>query len=322
MFDLSRLDPQQRAITQQAIDAADFPWERLREGLKAQTGRDAIPVDWSDLSRYVPAAELRQVEREQHAAGLHTHDETRSAAHDHPGGHPHPHGNDHEHGVTQLGGLHAHVEHDGEKAHAMGGLIEGRAAALGLAWYSGRISIERRLVSHPQLAIEVFLAEGAHMVDFFLMDAGQRRRIFDAFHGVFGPDDRPVGEHGHGWFEETGNFDYWSWVGEAFMGGFVMAYAPAVPLTLRGFTHQATPQVAAAIRGILTPPPPAPEPEPEPEPPAPEPPAAAEVVGVPRSKVFHRPECRTLKRTPRESPLTAEEVSRRRACRVCKPEAS
>jgi hypothetical protein len=49
--------------------------------------------------------------------------------------------------------------------------IEARARVLGLAWYSGKISLDLYCEPRPDLAHEVFLSEGAHMLDFF-WDAG------------------------------------------------------------------------------------------------------------------------------------------------------
>jgi hypothetical protein len=117
---------------------------------------------------------------------------------------------------------------------------------LGLAWYEGKVSIEKSLVNEPELAMEVFMSEGAHMVDFFYMSPEQRQAIFDLYHGG---DTNP---HDHGWFEETGNNDYWSWVGESFMAGFCFAYTDIVP-TMDSFTHPSTPAIGQEIRKILTP---------------------------------------------------------------------
>lgn len=145
----------------------------------------------------------------------------------------------HDHG-------HSHSAAGPEDAH----LLEHRARALGLAYYSGKIELEVTL--SPALAIEVFLAEAAHMIDFFYMTPRQRESIFDVFHGA---DDDPHGPdtdaHGHGWFEETGNNDYWSWVGEAFMGGFIAAFAPGIANTLSGFTHVLDASQAQAVRRVL-----------------------------------------------------------------------
>lgn len=136
-------------------------------------------------------------------------------------------------------GKHAHIHERGDTGHP----IEARSRVLGLAWYSGKVSIEQSLESEPQLAMEVFLAEGAHMVDFFYMTDEQRGEVFDAYHA----DDLP--EHGHDWFDKG---TYWEWVGESFMSGFMVAYSD-LPISLDNFTHKTTTEVANKIRQILTP---------------------------------------------------------------------
>lgn len=264
IFDLSRLNEQQRAIIQSALDRTDFPWERLRDGLKAQTGRTSIPVDFSDLSRWQDAVENAD------------------------GGHAHVHDEDHDTG------------------HILGAEVDGRKAALGLAWYSGRVSIEQKLVNDPDLAVEVFLAEGAHMVDFFYMTDAMREFVFDAYHGVGADHTHGPGDTSHGWFEETGNQDYWSWVGESFMSGFTRAYGKGIVERLESrqpWRHRSTPHAVAAIFATLTPER-----------------VQTGLVGVPGKAIYHLASCRTLKRTPRERPLLREELAIRRPCRVCKPD--
>lgn len=251
VWDLSRLDDRQRSIIGSALSRCDFPFERLAPELRSEVGRDAIPVEFADLSRY-----SAQVEAEGHS--------------------------------------HA------DDAHILAGEFDGRRAALGLAWYSGKVSIEARLVDDPDLAVEVFLAEGAHMVDFFYVTDDQREHIFDAYH------DGTKTPHEHGWFEETGNHDYWSWVGESFMAGFTRAYAPAVPIRLEArqpWVHPTTDSVAGAIINILTPER-----------------ATSKFVGVVKSRVYHRPDCKFMTRSPNERPLTNVEVELRRACRICRPD--
>ncbi|MGH7427240.1 MAG: hypothetical protein ACREJ4_02605, partial [Candidatus Methylomirabilaceae bacterium] len=185
--------------------------ERILPGLKAETGRDAVPVTWADLSRFYKA----------------------------------PHYLRHDHA-----GLLAHV-------------LQGpRGAALGLAYYDGRIVLEQAMAFTGQieLAGSVFLAEGAHMTDFFYLDrdgrSGQREGIWDAYH----PGGGDIGSHGHAWFEPT---DYYSQIGETYMIGFVMAFAGSYDLSGWGFTHETTEPVALEIREIVLgeePPPPPPPP--------------------------------------------------------------
>lgn len=229
IWDLSGLTPAQREITQQAIDAADYPWERL--------GR-TIPVEWVDLSRYSAASAAQG---------------------------------------------HAHIRREGDVGH----VLQARSRALGLAWYSGKVSIDSSLESDPVLAREVFLAEGAHMVDFFAMTPEQRQAIFDAYHPHVASGTDP---HGHGWFEESGNQDYWSWVGESFMFGFIHAFAPGMPTSLDAFHHPSTLEIGQKVRRILLP-----------------------VVGSPRGRIYHRETCRYGRGRP------VVDVEGRRPCRRCRP---
>lgn len=202
--------PTQNAIVAQALARCWFPFDLLALGLREQTGRQAIPVEWADLSRY--GQEL--AEAEYFLAGA---------------------------GVVAPRPPRAHSD-----SHDEFHVISFRRRALGLAWYSGKVSIEQSLESEPLLAQEVFLAEGAHMVDFFWVSADDRAAMFHAFHG----GDEST--HDHGWFEETGNHDYWSWVGESFMGGFMQAFSDLDP-TLDGFVHVPTEEVGEAIRRVLLP---------------------------------------------------------------------
>lgn len=139
-------------------------------------------------------------------------------------------------------GGHAHIHVGGDVGHPI--LSPSRKRTLGLAWYSGKVEVDQSLESQPLLAQEVFLAEGAHMIDFFWMSELQRRAIFLLMHG--GVET----EHGHTWFD---NPSYWDDVGESFMGLFVMAYAPSIPVELGGFSHRPTPELAKQVREILTP---------------------------------------------------------------------
>jgi hypothetical protein len=204
-FDLSSNTPAQRAIIETAVARCDFDFDRILPRLRAETGRQAVPVTWEDLTRYGAAA----------SAGANTIEDPR-------------HHDEHGHG------------HDGH-----------RRATLGLAYYSGRIVVEQSLVNQPDLAQIIFLAEAAHMVDFFVLTPEQRAAIFDLFHEPGTPD------HGHGWFEETGNTDYWSWVGEAWMYGFIKAYTDIEP-GAGGMQHELTEYDVTAVRALLgakTPPP-------------------------------------------------------------------
>lgn len=206
----------QQRLVREALAACDFPFDALVPGLKSQVGRDYIPVEWADLSRYT--AQFKEAK----AAGGHNH------VHDDEWGVGHP------------------IERE----------VDGRRQVLGLAWYSGKVTLDYTLERYPDLAKEVFLAEGAHMVDFFYMTDDQRVAVWNAFHldhedlsfGTDVEDGVDLG-HGHGWFDVGG---YYSWVGEAFMGGFIKAYAPSIPVTIE-FDHPATDEAGREIRKALTP---------------------------------------------------------------------
>jgi hypothetical protein len=146
-------------------------------------------------------------------------------------------------------GGHAHVHEDGDTAHP----IEYRQRVLGLAWYSGKVSMDVSLEANPDLAREVFLSEGAHMVDFFYMTDEERGALIKHWD----PTDDPNVD----WFDAG---PYETWMGEAFMGLFVRAFAPSVPVTLTQFTHEVTGELVQSTRRLLLrePQPPAPDADP------------------------------------------------------------
>lgn len=258
IFDLSRLTQVQREITEEALRRCSFDFELLRSGLKEQTGRDAIPVEWADLSRHATEA---------HAVAE---------------------GNEHDHEDEHLSG-HIDVWTDGGRAHG----IAARGRVLGLAWYSGKVSVDASLEGEPELAGEVLLSEAAHMTDFFWITPEQRACVFAIFHG----DDNTL--HDHGWFEESGNEDYWSWVGEAFMAGFLQAFTDYEP-TLTGFHHAATEDVGRRIRELLQPAP------------------SNSVFGMASSSVFHDRHYGIAGDLIWPSSAQAAAAGRR-PCRVCRP---
>jgi len=75
-------------------------------------------------------------------------------------------------------GGHAHVHENGDTGHP----VEARERVLGLAWYSGRVTLDTSLETDPTLAGEVLLSEGAHMLDFFWMTDRRRMVIYNALH--------------------------------------------------------------------------------------------------------------------------------------------
>lgn len=304
---------QQNAIIQQALDRCDFPFETFGEDR-------TIPVEWADLSRYSAAPVGGDSPLEAHAAP------GASADHDHDG----------EFDVLAISAELAEelgfpAEEERPRAHGDDDHHEGaaRERVLGLAWYSGRVTLEQTLVAQPTLAMEVFLSEGAHMVDFFGMTDDHRVGVWNAVHpphqhlapGTNIADGMDLG-HGHSWFDVGG---YYSWVGEAFMGLFVRAFSN-IPVTIN-FNHAATTEASAKVRDIFLP---AvediPEPEPEPTPPTPEPvpepvpePEPGPYFGITGSSVYHdshRGIRRDVEFTSKEH---AERAWNRRPCKTCKP---
>lgn len=158
--------------------------------------------------------------------------------------------------VAKSKGGHAHVHSDeGEEGHLLGF----REAALGLYWLptaahpAGRIELHSGVMDDVPLAQEVFLAEAAHAVDYGVpLTNEQRAAIMKAYHDA-NPHDHPPGNP-HGWFEEGGEQDYWDWIGESFMSGFMAAFAPKLPRPLeqrQPWAHRTTPAVVTIIRKVL-----------------------------------------------------------------------
>lgn len=197
----------QNAKVKAAIDRTLFPWHFLSYGLYRQTRKRYIPVEWADLTGFGGAA-AKEINEKLAGEVLR------------------------EHGTA------GHLE---QPFH----VIQYRERVLGLAWYSGKITLEKTLENdvNPDLAAEVFASEAAHMADFFYMVNSQRQRVFEAYHGG------PTNEHGHAWFDKGAYADF---VGESFMEGFVKAYSD-IPVTITGFTHPTTPAVVAEIVDTLGP---------------------------------------------------------------------
>lgn len=205
VWDLSSLTEQERSIIQEALDRCDFPFELLLPELQSEVNRKAIPVEFDDLSRYrARARDLNDFEANAHNDG---------------------------HGDSG----HIDVKEGDDSAHG----IMFREQVLGLAWYSGKVTIEKSLVNNPQLAQEVFLCEGAHMTDFFYLTEYHRRQIL-SYYGATN------------WFEEAGENDYEDWVGESFMIAFTRAFSDIDP-RIDQFTFQTTEEIALRVRELLIP---------------------------------------------------------------------
>jgi hypothetical protein len=267
-FDLTSNTPEERALIESAVAKCDFDFTRLLPRLKEEKGRTAIPVTWEDLSRYNQASSQVVVAGEE-ANHIKAFDEQAR------------HHDDHDHG-------------EGEH----------RRATLGLAYYSGKIAIEKTLVSRPALAEIVFLAEAAHMVDFFLITPEHRGKLYDLFH------EPGYENHDHGWFEETGNNDYWSWVGEAWMYGFIKAFTDIEP-GAGGMHHELTEQDVEEVRKLFgMEPPPLPEPVPDPD--------ADPFFASYGSKAFHDGH-KNIRRDLTFATYEEAAATGLRPCRTCKP---
>lgn len=132
----------------------------------------------------------------------------------------------------EANGAHGHAHSEtGELGHLLG--EPGRHAALGLYWLptavypAGRVELDFGVFRTPALAREVFLAEGAHAVDYGAMVDSQRTRVLALFDYTGTMPTTP-----QGWFEEQGEEDYWRWRGERWMGLFMATYAPGLPRLL------------------------------------------------------------------------------------------
>lgn len=225
----------QRLIIEEAIRLCDFPFDKLLPSLQKE-GKQSIAVSWEDLSRYNNTAAV--------AHEIRAHDNE----HAHSGGH--------------------HMKVDGMEVSPVIREIDGRSRVLGLFYLPPhtRIVLDSGLAGDAPLAREVFLAEGAHAVDYHYMTNNHRLAVWNALHQL--PGDRlPEGttvhesgdlDHGHSWFDGPGGYN--TWVGEAFMEAFVRAFAPTVRVTI-SLSHPVSLTAAAAIRKALLPPePPAKDP--------------------------------------------------------------
>lgn len=217
------------------------------------------------------------------------------------------------------GGDHDHDEPHGhaDGVHSIERVVDGRRRVLGLFYLPPytRVVLDVGLEQAPQLAMEVFLAEAAHAVDYhWMVPAGwMRRAVWNALHSIPGREGSPVPEsgdvdHGHSWFDGPGG--YATWVGEAFMEAFVEAFAPTVPVTIQ-LDHPVSPDKAVLVREALLPAPPPPAPAP------PRDPAARVYRGTYRA-VYHDSHRRIEPVQWYESALDAE-ADGLRPCRTCKP---
>lgn len=148
-----------------------------------------------------------------------------------------------------------HVHEKGKEGHL---IAVGRQQVLGVFWTDGRIEIEQS-ISDPDLIKEIFLAEAAHSVDYFLpLSDSQKMEIANLFH--------PEGIDEHTWWEiHDYGAEYYSLIGESFMALFTMAYSNLIPWQ-DSFVHKATEDMIPGVYRILGVEPEIEEIEPIPEP--------------------------------------------------------
>jgi len=179
------------------------------------------------------------------------------------------------------------AEHTHEHGvHTISRVVDGRSRVLGLFYLPPytRVVLDNLLESRPALAMEVFLSEGAHAVDYHYMTNAMRVAVWNALH----EDNQDLAEgttveesgdlnHGHSWFD--GPAGYSTWVGEAFMAAFVKAFAPSIPVTIT-LAHPTSDEAAHVIRHAVSP-------EPH-EPPVPAPSSADVALAVAARRYLRR----------------------------------
>jgi len=235
--------------------------------------------------------------------------------------------------------MHGAESHEhAEGAHTIVREVDGRMAVLGLFYLPPytKVVMHTGLESRPALAHEVFLAEGAHAVDYhYMVPRDLRRHVWNALHeghqdvadGTTIPESGDLG-HDHSWFDGPGGYN--SWVGESFMMAFTKAFAPSVQTVIQ-LDHPVSETAAAEIRAALLAPlaPPEPEPTPVPEDDAAVPPVEpsgddSSVGSAPyfrsssKSKVFHDTHKRLEQYETFDSVADAQAAGLR-PCGVCKP---
>jgi hypothetical protein len=122
-----------------------------------------------------------------------------------------------------------HIQEENSEGHI---ISVGRNQVLGVFWTDGQIEIEQS-ITDVQLVKEIFLAEAAHTVDYFLpLTDKQKLDLAKLFHE--GNIDL------HTWWEiRDYGAEYYSLIGESFMALFTLAYSNIIPWQ-DSFVHTAT----------------------------------------------------------------------------------
>lgn len=206
--------PRQQNIVRDALARCDFPWPWLRVGLRADTGREQIPVGWEDLSRAHDSAAA-----ERHVSAR-MHDVTDPAT--------------------------------GEKAHVVEarGRVLGLAFYSGKVVLDTSLTGLPELAAEVFLSeaahmVDFFWMADRHRVAIWNALHPQDQQI---------PADTAVTDgidlgHGHGWFDVGA---YRTFVGESWMGLFCLAFSD-VAVTIEFADHPVTARAAKAVRAAMVP---------------------------------------------------------------------
>jgi len=175
----------QQSVSKSILTRCTFPLDALTPGLQAATGRQTIPVQWSDLSNYRGATANAEGHDQQHE---HVND---------PGSHP--------------------VERRGR--------VLGLAWTNGRIELDLRLESDLELAGEVLLSelahmVDFFLMSDLQRVAFWNI-FHYKDSPAQLAPGAHIEDGKDFG-HGHGWFDVGG---YYSWAGEAFMGVLVKAYS-------------------------------------------------------------------------------------------------
>jgi hypothetical protein len=206
--------PHQQAIAAAALDRSTFPFDVIAPGLREQTGRAAIPVAWSDLSRYAAALAIS--------------------------GHGHIHeGDDLGHPV-------------GTRARVLGlfwfsGKVEIDTSLERDPELAGEI-----LLSEAAHAVDMFyLTPAQRHAIWGALHVGDESIEHDHQHGWF---DQPYSEWAGEFIDAGGHVAYRDQVGEAFMGLFVAAWSdfPVTIAFTHAPTPQAVEETRRAVTPYFT----------------------------------------------------------------------
>jgi hypothetical protein len=193
--------PHQQAIAAAALDRCTFPFEVMLPGLRAQTGREQVPVEWADLSRFAGA--LGQ------------------------DSHPHVHGYTDE----------AHVL--ANRARVLGLFWFSGRVSLDVSLERDPDLAGEVLLSEGAHAVDMFTLTPAQRHTIWgALHTGDEAIEHDLMHGWF---EQPYTEWTGEFIDAGGNVAYRDQVGEAWMGLFVAAWSDfpvTIPFT-HGVTQQA-----------------------------------------------------------------------------------